>query len=38
MVGTKTKLKNRVLLPNSKFYGESNGAKKERDFISLFLS
>ena len=33
---TKPKLKNRILLPDSEFYWESNNAKKKGGLISLF--
>ena len=37
MAETKPKLKNRILLPNSEFYWESNNTKKNEGLISLFL-
>ena len=38
MAETKPKLKNRILLPDSEFYWESNDTKKKVGLISLFLS
>ena len=38
MAETKPKLKNRILLPDSEFYWESNNTKKKVGLISLFLS
>ena len=38
MAEIKEKLKNRILLPDSEFYWESDNAKKNLGLISLFLS
>ena len=37
MAGTRPKLKNRILLPNSEFDWESNNAKKKRGFNITFF-
>ena len=38
MAEIKPKLKNRILLPDSEFYWESNNTKKKVGLISLFWS
>ena len=38
MAEIKPKLKNRIQLPDSEFYWESNNTKKKGGLISLFLS
>ena len=38
MAEIKPKLNNRILLPDSEFYWESNHTKKKEGLISLFMS
>ena len=38
MAGSEPKLKNRIHLSDAKFYGESNGVKRNRALVSLFFS